>query len=89
MIDDEDEARKFMEMVFGRQPDETCPALVRNKDCEFTQKVLNYLEVEWEIRLLDYPHHVQDRAIDMIDTLKGKENVPNAAARVSMEKIPI
>lgn len=51
--------------------------------------MIDYLFLEWEIDLVEYPHDIQDRAIDMIDLMKGKASVPNTSARISMEIIPI
>jgi hypothetical protein len=86
----EDEARKFLEMVFGSQPEETDPVVLRNPGCKFTEKVLNYLYSEWEIELTDYSHDVQNRAIDMVDMMKERgENPSNTAGRISMEVVPI
>lgn len=83
-------ASRFLEMVFGPQPDETDPAVLRNPGCKFTEKVVDYLYQEWEIDLVDYSHDVQNRAIDMVDMMRARgENIPNTAGKVSMEVIPL
>lgn len=83
-------ASRFLEMVFGPQPEETDPAVLRNPDCKFTEKVLDYLYQEWEIDLVDYSHDVQNRAIDMVDMMRARgENIPNTAGKISMEVIPL
>lgn len=87
-MDEEEKIEKFLKSVFERK-EENNPALMRNRGCRFTDSVVDYLASEWEIDLVLYPHDIQDKAIDMIDLLKGKENVPNTAARISMEVLPI
>lgn len=88
--DKEENARKFLEMVFGEQPEETDPVVLRNPQCKFTDTVLNYLHWEWEIELTDYPHDVQNRAIDMVNMMKERGESPsNTANKISMEVVPL
>lgn len=89
MIEDEDEARRFLEMVFGPMGDGS-PAVERNADCKFTERVLNYLFLEWEVELTDYHPDVQNRAIDVIDMMRARgSNVPTAAAKIAVEVLPL
>ena len=86
----EENARKFLEMIFGAQEEDSDPAVIRNQGCTFTEKVVDYLFLEWEIELIDYPHEIQDRAIDMVDMMKARgASVPGTAAKIAMEVIPI
>jgi hypothetical protein len=55
----------FLEKVFG--PDDTNPCVIRNPGCKFTEKVLDYIFFEWEVEVTQYPHEVQNKAMDMID----------------------
>jgi hypothetical protein len=77
----------FLEKVFG--PDDTNPCVIRNPGCKFTEKVLDYIYFEWEVEVTQYPHEVQNKAMDMIDAMKGKINVPNTAAKIAMEVLPL
>lgn len=81
------EARRFIEEVFG--PDDTNPCVIRNPGCKFTEKVLDYLEWEWEVEAIHCPHEVQNKIMDMIDAMKGKNNIPNTASKIAMEVVPI
>lgn len=84
----DDRAERFIEKVFGA--DDPNPAVKRNPGCKFTETVLDYLQWEWEIEILDYPHEIQDRAIDMIDMMtRRRSSVPSTAARIANEIIPI
>lgn len=84
---DDEKKRKFLESVFG--PDSGEPAVYRNPGCKFTEKVLDYLWMEWELEITHYPNSIQNRAMDVIDRMKGKDNVPNTAATISMEVLPL
>lgn len=77
----------FLEKVFG--PDDTNPCVIRNPGCKFTEKVLDYIFFEWEVEVTQYPHEVQNKAMDMIDAMKGKNNVPNTASKIAMEVLPL
>lgn len=83
----EDRARQFLEKVFG--PDDTNPCVIRNPGCRFTEKVLDYIFFEWEVEVTQYPHEVQNKVMDMIDAMKGNNNVPNIAAKIAMEVLPL
>jgi hypothetical protein len=82
----EDKAR-FLEDVFG--PDDTNPRVIRNPGCKITEKVLEYIFREWEVDVIHYPHDIQNKAMDMIDLMKGKNNIPNIASTIAMEILPI
>jgi len=77
----------FLEKVFG--PDDTNPCVIRNPGCKFTEKVLDYIFWEWEVEVTQYPHSIQNKVMDMIDQMKGKNNIPNTAAVISMEILPL
>lgn len=55
---------------------------------EFADRVISYLEEEWEIVLSDYPIHIQTKVLDIIQKSKDM-NVPNVAAKISFEAIPL
>lgn len=79
----------FLKMVFG-EDNETNPSVLRNEGCRFTTDVFEYLYQEWEVEITDYPHKIQDRAVNMVDVCqKNGENVPNTAAKIAMEVLPI
>jgi hypothetical protein len=77
----------FLEKVFG--PDDTNPCIIRNPGCKFTEKVLDYIFFEWEVEVIQYPHEVQNKAMDMIDAMKDNSNVPNTASKIAMEVLPL
>jgi hypothetical protein len=84
----EDKAKKFLDEVFG--PDDTNPCVIRNPGCKFTEKVLDYLFFEWMVDLINYSHDIQSKAMDLIDAIKKSgQNVPNTAAQIAMEILPI
>lgn len=83
----EDKARRFIEEVFG--PDDTNPCVIRNPGCKVTEKVLDYIFWEWEVDVIHYPHDIQNKVMDMIDLMKGKNNIPNIASTIAMEVLPI
>jgi hypothetical protein len=86
--EDEYKAFKFLEGIFGPPSEE--PAVIRNKGCKFTEKVIDYLFFEWELDVIHYSHDIQNKIMDMLDVMKERgESVPNTAARISMEVIPI
>lgn len=84
---EDDKARRFIEDIFG--PDDTNPCVVRNPGCKFTEKVLDYIFFEWEVEVTQYNHDIQNKVMDMIDAVKGKNNVPNTAAVIAMEILPL
>lgn len=51
--------------------------------------VREYLRLEWILDLDDYPHHIQEKALQMISDLKGKESLSNIAGKIAMEVIPL
>lgn len=77
----------FLEKVFG--PDDDNPCVIRNPGCDFTEKVLDYIFFEWEVDVIHYDHKIQNKVMDMIESMKRKENVPNTASRIAMEVLPI
>ena len=77
----------FLEKVFG--PDDTNPCVIRNPGCKFTEKVLDYIFFEWEVEVIQYPHEVQNKAMDMIEAMKDNSNVPNTASKIAMEVLPL
>ena len=83
----EDDKARFIEDIFG--PDDTNPCVVRNPGCKFTEKVLDYIFSEWEVEVTQYSHDIQNKVMDMIDAVKGKNNVPNTAAVIAMEILPL
>lgn len=86
--EDEDRAKRFLEKVFG--PEDTNPCVIRNTECKFTDKVLDYICHEWMVDVIHYSHEVQHKAMDMIDFMKAKgENVPNTASKIAMEVLPL
>lgn len=82
----DDKIKRFLRAVFSDEGknDPVC----RNLGCRFTDSVLDYLAREWSMDLTNYAHDTKVRAMDMIDAMNGKENVPNTAARIAMEVIP-
>lgn len=78
----------FLEKIFG--PEETDPCVIRNVGCNFTNKVLDYLFLEWEVDLCHYSHDIQNKAMDVLDKMKEEhQNVANVAGRIAMCVIPI
>lgn len=84
---EDDKARRFLEEVFG--PPDTNPCVIRNPGCRFTEKVLDYIFWEWEVEVTQYTHEVQNKVMDMIDAMKGNSNIPNIAAKIAMEVLPL
>lgn len=58
-------------------------------DPNLEEGVREYLRLEWILDLDDYPHHIQEKALQMISDLKGKESVSNIAGKIAMEVIPL
>lgn len=44
--------------------------------------MIEYLDREWGLDLIEAPVELQDQVMDMIDDLKGKQNVPNTCAKI-------
>ena len=75
--------KDFLRKVFG----EYNPSLDVPK---FTTAVFEYLLQEWEVEITDYPHDIQDRAVNVVDECQANgENVPNTASKIAMEVLPI
>jgi hypothetical protein len=83
----DDGVNRFLDEAFG--PDDTNPCVIRNPGCKFTEKVLDYIFWEWEVEVTQYPHEVQNKVMDMIDFMKGKNNIPNTASKIAMEVLPL
>lgn len=58
-------------------------------DPALEEQVRDYLKLEWILDLDDYPHHIHEKAIQMISDLKGKDNARNIAGKIAMEVIPL
>jgi len=85
----EERMSDFLKMVFGEET-ETNPSVLRNEGCRFTTDVFEYLYQEWEVEITDCLHKIQDRAVEMVDACqKNGENVPNTAAKIAMEVLPL
>jgi hypothetical protein len=52
-------------------------------------EVREYLRLEWILDLDDYPHHIHEKALQLISDLRGKDNARNIASKIAMEVIPI
>lgn len=85
--DDFHDFHQFLDDVF-KEIDEDDAPICRNLDCPFTDKVLEYLCVEWEVDVGQYPHDIQTKAMDVIDNMKG-DSIPNVAGKIAMEILPI
>jgi hypothetical protein len=78
----------FLREIFGE--DDTNPCVIRNPGCKFTERVLDYIFLEWEVEVIQYPHEIQNKVMDAIDQAKEQGvNVPNTAAKISMEILPL
>lgn len=75
-----DKYEKFLDELLG--PEDENPSVVRNVGCRFTDNVLDYLASEWMVEIVYCSHDVQNKAIDLINELKGKDSVPNVAAKI-------
>ena len=51
----------------------------------FATQVIEYIRLEWEVELSNFPQKYQDRAFGIISDLKGKQNVPNIAGMIATE----
>lgn len=56
---------------------------------EFAAKVVDYIRMEWEVEVSQFPQKYQDRAFGVIADLKGKQNVPNIASTIANEVLPL
>lgn len=77
---DEEKIRRFLDSVFG--PEDTNPCVVRNQGCGFTDAVIDYLYYEWGLDLVCKSRKKQSIAMDIIDDMKGRGNVPNTAVKI-------
>ena len=50
---------------------------------DFAALVFNYLRLEWGMELAQFPAIQRDWALGLIGDLKGRESVPNIAAKVA------
>lgn len=51
---------------------------------EFAARVLNYVKQEWQLDLFQFQKEHQEWALHLVAELKGKESVPNIAAKIAM-----
>ena len=64
-------------------------------DSVFVENILNYLFMEWEVDISQYPHEIQLKTGELIAKVKNAvdsgyaANIPNIAAKIAMEVIPI
>ena len=52
-------------------------------------QVREYLELEWMLDLDNYPHHIHEKALQVISDMRGKEKARNIAGKIAMEVVPI
>ena len=79
----EDRTDRFIKEVFESANDKR-PAVIRNQGCDFTEKVLCYLEDEWGIILCDLSINTQSVCMDILDAMKAKgQNISNTAGRIA------
>ena len=85
-LDDAEKVRRFLKFVFA--PPDTRPVVARNKECKFTNMVLDHLWREWGVDLIQYSNEVQDAAMDVIDlAIEEGLSVPNTSAKICLEMI--
>lgn len=59
-------------------------------ECLFAGAVLKYLHMEWEVSITQYPAEIQGKALALIEVMRTKgNNIPNTAARIAMDVLPI
>lgn len=59
-------------------------------DSVFVENIFNYLFMEWEVDISQYPHEIQFKAVELIAKVKNASaNIPNIAAKIAIEVIPI
>ena len=51
----------------------------------FATQVIEYIRLEWEVELSNFPQKYHDRAFGIISDLNGKQNVPNIAGMIATE----
>lgn len=56
---------------------------------EFAAKVVDYIRMEWQVELHQFSQKHQDAAFKLVADLKGKQNVPNIAATIANEVLPL
>jgi hypothetical protein len=79
---------EFLEQAFSDVEESLAP-VCDNIDCTFTDNVLEYLCLEWEADLGQYPHNIQQKAMDVIQEMKCKDSVSNVAVKIAMEVLPL
>ncbi len=75
--------------MFEEDEHDNDPCVARRPGCKFTDRIMDYLLWEWEVNVMDYPHEIQERIMDMVDLMAGKATVPAVAAKIAMEVLPI
>jgi hypothetical protein len=83
----DDEIERFLDKVFG--PDDENPCVNRGQGCRKTDSILDYIHFEWQVDVIKLPHHVQDKVMDMIEELKGKDCVSNIASKIAIELLQL
>lgn len=58
-------------------------------DSVFVENILNYLLMEWEIDISEYPHEIRVKTGELIAKVGVSANIPNIAAKIAMEVIPL
>jgi hypothetical protein len=59
-------------------------------ECRFAESVLNYIRMEWEVSINQYPPEIQGKALVMIEKLReAGSNIPNTASKIAMEVLPL
>lgn len=57
--------------------------------CRFSELVFEYIRMEWEVSIFQYPPEIMGKALAMIESMKGQSNVPNVAGKIAMEVLPL
>lgn len=52
-------------------------------------KVREYLKMEWTVDLDEMPHEIHESALQIVEKMREKDNIPNIAARIAMEIVPL
>lgn len=55
----------------------------------FATQVIEYIRLEWQVELSQFSQDYQDKAFRLIAELKGKQNIPNIAATIANEVLPL
>ena len=67
----EDPMKEFLDEVFKEVDERPEPPICRNIDCVFTENVIAYLFMEWELDVAKFSHELQEKVMDAIDDMKG------------------